>query len=1531
MAEDKTYIYCNVLLANNQSPYLYICDFQVHPGDIVVVPVHPENIEKVGLVLDVNGYTDANAPRPAERTKHILRLFGDDESATLMSEKSKVEAERAVRFIPPDRLEKLSIKASLLKYGVGRKKINAGKEKFRAILKGLPEKTKIVSELYGGIRLSYDGKTVTRFEGPKKKGKITVCIPSGVETIEDNAFLRVKINTLFISKTVKYLGKYTLNGPHGEPKPIESIEVEDGSESFFSDESGFYSIADGKKILIRMLNHSLTSYTAASDITDFEDNAFAGCHMLQKIILPEGVTSFNENALGDDTQVQEVFLPKTVKHLCLKNRFGVHGNRCDTISYHIDEESEYLFTDEDSIYEVLEDGTYKLISCLYTGKGKVLMLEGTGIIGAGAFERHKNVTKVTFPKSLCIIEPKAFSRTGLKTLFVPDGIQRIESGAFSWCQELKSVTLPSSLEYIAPDAFENCQNLRRIKSDGGTPVFSYQNGVVKQLFSTAAPKDLTPAGDADYSWMAGKIFVHTGLSAADERKFEQIVTANGGVVKSSTVSATDYLVYNAAYDHETVKLKKAKQLMEQGKPITVLSLEEWSEKLGITSKNQSGDAISATMSVSQRDYFDEFANTIVKTITEESVALKSHVSDRAKYDMQRRVVSVILTFSQQSDSADVVKERVSCAETLRENDPVKVIPKSEAWEITAANGQSLGKLGELMARQAAPYISFITISGGTVERITPKSKRSSKYAIGSVKFDITERSMPSNMSEEDLVTAAQFSYLIDDSEAHLIRWIGDASVKSVRIPAMIEGKPLLTVDSGLFESEMLTEIENHIEEIIISEGVKRLDAKVLFHIPYLKKVVFPAAIEYISPYVFSDKNGGYRDFYLNQRTICVAPADSYADKFLKAYKPSCYGLESLTVANDDSEAEMLAAFRIESDGNGFTARFKDINMLDGFKKKTVAVLAKVNGQDITGFDLSEIPGFVEKLIIPASVTHFVNIDHYLFPCDIGHSLRTIEISADNPNYWSDGYAIFSKDRKVLLRFLSYTTKEYSVPAGTEVIAAYAFEPSRNLEKLTLPESINRIESHAFYKCGKLAEINGLEYVSEVGEKIFSGDDTWSGDPVPFEQKTPFLIIGSSLLRYNEQSQRIVKVPEGITKICASAFGRLNENDQVEEIVLPSSVKIIEKNAFRGRKQLKKINIPDGVKEIPGGTFAECEKLESIYIPASVETIDATAFRTFHECALKAIEVDKDNKNYCSVNGMLLSKDKTELLLIPGGTRNSGFEIPEGVSKINSRAAYSNMALTELVFPSSLKTIGKSAFHGCENLERVEFPEGLEIIGKYAFSECKKLGTIVWPKKLRKIGDWAFKKTGLGAAALPDTLEYVGFEAFANTAMEIVTVPKSVKTLGCGAFSCIPVIEVYDSVDPDAQDADKAIDTVNGRPNSMVGYIGIGPAWAQWDCAANHRWADYTVVVRSSETDEIKYKVWMGATSQREYYCFLSSAWGRNATFAFRQLDDFFPKILGEEHKLKVAEYRLEYPIELTDKTKAKYEAYIERYSKKKEN
>ena len=366
--------------------------------------------------------------------------------------------------------------------------------------------------------------------------------------------------------------------------------------------------------------------------------------------------------------------------------------------------------------------------------------------------------------------------------------------------------------------------------------------------------------------------------------------------------------------------------------------------------------------------------------------------------------------------------------------------------------------------------------------------------------------------------------------------------------------------------------------------------------------------------------------------------------------------------------------------------------------------------------------------------------------------------------------------------------------------------------------------------------------------------------------------------------------------------------------------------------MKVVKLPEGLTTIDNDVFAGCDSLESVHIPSTVTELSPRAFPTSSlnrpKPKMTSISVADNNPNYCAVDNVLYNKAMTEILFIPANVAIEELVIPETVTKICGSNSCSN--IKRIVFKGSVDT-WKSAFSDFFSLTEVVFEGECNKIADYAFSGCYKLKKVTFATDLYEIGARAFNKTGLNELALPETVKHIGEEAFAGTKIKKITLPKSVRTLGWGAFSGVSEIEVYDSIDPKAGEANSGIDTCNGHPNSMVGYIGMGPAWAMWECAANHRWVNYTIIVRSTETDDIKYKVWMGAdASQRQYYCFLSSAWGHNATFAFAQLDEFFPKIRGVEHKLQVAQYRLEYPCELSDEAKKKYEAYVKKNTKKGE-
>ena len=443
-----------------------------------------------------------------------------------------------------------------------------------------------------------------------------------------------------------------------------------------------------------------------------------------------------------------------------------------------------------------------------------------------------------------------------------------------------------------------------------------------------------------------------------------------------------------------------------------------------------------------------------------------------------------------------------------------------------------------------------------------------------------------------------------------------------------------------------------------------------------------------------------------------------------------------------------------------------------------------------------------------------------------------------------------------------------------------------------------------------------------------------------------IISGNKLLECKDKSKKVIKVPNGIKEIDSNAFALgwgNSARDKLEEIILPDSLEVIGDEAFAYRKKLKKIKIPNSVRKIGEGAFFECKSLDTIDIPKNLKKIELRDFgefktlripptlnkveipqetvtRMFYEpgfvefenAETNYFEVDPKNQRYCSKEGILYSKNMKKILYVPASIGKEEFEIPKGVEEIGASCFAGNKTIKKIVIPNTVRKIGIYAFLNTKKLKEVEFE----------------------PKsKLTEIKDGAFAESSISKIVLPEKLKIIGEEAFAATKIKTITLPKSVKSIGDSICGGIPNIILYDSIDPEADDCYKKIDISNGKPNSRVGYIGlrIKPIYTR-DCAANQEWKDYSITVKSAETDEIKYEVWMGANEiDRDYYCLLSSAWGKNASFAFKEVDKVFSIMKGKIHKVKVAENRLKYPIDLTPKMQEQYIKYVKRYSDNAEN
>ena len=170
------------------------------------------------------------------------------------------------------------------------------------------------------------------------------------------------------------------------------------------------------------------------------------------------------------------------------------------------------------------------------------------------------------------------------------------------------------------------------------------------------------------------------------------------------------------------------------------------------------------------------------------------------------------------------------------------------------------------------------------------------------------------------------------------------------------------------------------------------------------------------------------------------------------------------------------------------------------------------------------------------------------------------------------------------------------------------------------------------------------------------------------------------------------------------------------------------------------SVKEGTRIICDSAFSFCSSLSEIVIPSSVASIGDWAF--FGCSSLKYISIPK---SVICLNGNPFDKWKGKLECL---SPNFVYEDDVLFNKDKSRIiSFRNKNVKSYVIPSSVTSIGDSAFGHCRSLSEIVIPSSVISVGYGAFSFCSSLSEIVIPSSVTSIGDLAFFN-----CSFPDNLE-----------------------------------------------------------------------------------------------------------------------------------------------------------------------------------
>ena len=368
-----------------------------------------------------------------------------------------------------------------------------------------------------------------------------------------------------------------------------------------------------------------------------------------------------------------------------------------------------------------------------------------------------------------------------------------------------------------------------------------------------------------------------------------------------------------------------------------------------------------------------------------------------------------------------------------------------------------------------------------------------------------------------------------------------------------------------------------------------------------------------------------------------------------------------------------------------------------------------------------IVGMLASSFISSSFKEIYIPDTYVdFTQSAFHSVTSIKgyyVNDTHPIYKSVDGLLYSKDETALFAFPLGIRGEYTIKDGVKVIKEGAFQTS-NIEKVTLPESVEVIEKSAFELAKRLRTINIPSKVTEISESCF---DTCSVlKNITFNE-------GLEKINYRGfwQCGNIAEItfPASLKEIGESAFEGLNGVENlvftegletigdfafayagigIETITFPSTLKYIGKYAFMENYVLKELNFVEGLEVLDEGAFFYNTNLRTVTIPSTLKSIGFDCF-TSSDSKFDTLIVSEDNPTFSLVDGILFSKDQKTIVFCPAKKtfENGIYTVPNGVERIEDHAFYNNSSLRKVILPTSLKEIGKSPFYVC-NLQEIEY-------------------------------------------------------------------------------------------------------------------------------------------------------------------------------------------------------------------------------------
>ena len=146
--------------------------------------------------------------------------------------------------------------------------------------------------------------------------------------------------------------------------------------------------------------------------------------------------------------------------------------------------------------------------------------------------------------------------------------------------------------------------------------------------------------------------------------------------------------------------------------------------------------------------------------------------------------------------------------------------------------------------------------------------------------------------------------------------------------------------------------------------------------------------------------------------------------------------------------------------------------------------------------------------------------------------------------------------------------------------------------------------------------------------------------------------------------------------------------------------------------------------------------------------------------MEEIVVDENNPNYCSVDGVLYNKDKTQLIAYPANKPGNTYDILDTVTIIRAFAFACSQNLDVVNIPSSVTTMNQQCFRE-SSIKSLTIPETVEKVESSICEYCPNLTTVEYNASTYVNLDAFYKCTNLTTVTFGDECTLIRSDAFSG--------------------------------------------------------------------------------------------------------------------------------------------------------------------------